>query len=82
MDIVVGKQFLRSSPDTRRRLIATIDTYVTHAAFISLIRQLNPDDAKGVETTRICLQLAQFNSNAALWDEVELWLGSQKRIYS
>lgn len=82
MDIVVGKHFLHSSPGTRRRLIETVETYITHPEFIALVRKINPDDSKGTQITHICLQLAQFNSRSALWDEVELWLGSQKRIDS
>jgi len=76
MDIVVGNHFLRSTPDRRRRLMANVDKYVTNNAFIHLVRQIDPDDKRGGQITKICLQLAMFNSQAALWDEMELWLVS------
>ena len=80
MDIVVGNTFLRAGPQSRRKLIETLGTYVTHNGFLNLIRQLDPQDKRGAHTTHICLQLAQFNSNSHLWDQVELWLGAGKRI--
>jgi hypothetical protein len=43
---------------------------------LALIHQIDPTDVKGTQITHICLQLAKFNSNAKLWDDVELWLGS------
>lgn len=56
--------------------MANVDKYVTNNAFIHLVRQIDPDDKRGGQITKICLQLAMFNSQAALWDEMELWLVS------
>jgi len=77
MDIVVGKQFLYSSPAKRRRLIDSVWTYVKYQPFVQLIRQIDANDSRGTQITYICLQLAKFNSNAKLWDDVELWLTSE-----
>lgn len=77
MDIVVGKQFLHSSPAKRRRLLETLSVYVTYEPFLQLVRQIDVNDPKGTQITRVCLQLGQFNSNAKLWDDVELWLRSE-----
>lgn len=77
MDVVVGKQFLYASPAKRQRLIDTVWTYVKYEPFARLIQQINVHDSKGNQITHICLQLAQFNSNAKLWDDVELWLRAE-----
>jgi hypothetical protein len=74
MDIIVGNTFLRSTPEKRRRLMSTVEKYVTNDAFIALVRQIDPNDKRGAQITKICLQMGMFNSHAALWDEVELWL--------
>lgn len=76
MDIVVGNTFLRASPAKRQTLVETVWTYVKYEPFVRLIRQINVNDSRGAQITHICLQLAQFNSNAKLWDDVELWLAS------
>jgi len=76
MDLVVGKKFLTSSIPTRRRLLANVTNYIHHPGFLALVHQIDPTDVKGTQITHICLQLARFNSNAKLWDDVELWLGS------
>jgi hypothetical protein len=76
MDLVVGKKFLTSTPSARRRLLESASKYIHHLGFLALVHQINPDDARGTQITHICLQLAQFNSNAKLWDQVELWLKS------
>lgn len=76
MDIVVGNTFLRASPAKRQKLVDNVWTYVKYEPFVRLIRQINVNDARGAQITHICLQLAQFNSNAKLWEDVELWLGS------
>ncbi len=80
MDVVVGSTFLRAGPTHRRHLLATVGKYVTHNGFLNLVRQINPDDVRGAQITHICLQMAQFNSNSRLWEQVEVWLGSEKRI--
>lgn len=80
MDIVVGNAFLRAGPQTRRKLMETVSKYITHEGFLNLVRQLDPQDKQGMQITKICLQMGQFNSDANLWDQVELWLGSGKRI--
>ena len=77
MDTVVGATFLRASPAYRRHLLRTVGTYVTHPPFLHVVRQINPDDARGAQITHVCLQLGQFNSNSKLWDDVELWLRSE-----
>lgn len=74
MDTIVGNTFLRSTPDKRRRLMANVDKYVTNNAFIHIVRQIDPEDKRGAQITNVCLRLGMFNSLAALWDEVELWL--------
>jgi hypothetical protein len=74
MDIIVGNTFLRSTPNKRRHLMANVDKYVTNAAFIQLVRQIDPNDNRGAQITNICLQMGMFNSQSQLWDEVEVWL--------
>ncbi len=74
MDIIVGNTFLRSTPNKRRHLMANVDKYVTNAAFIQLVRQIDPNDKRGAQITNICLQMGAFNSQSQLWDEVEVWL--------
>jgi hypothetical protein len=74
MDIIVGNTFLRSTPEKRRHLMKTVEKYVTNNAFIQLVRQIDPDDKRGAQITKICLQMGVFNSQSQLWDEVELWL--------
>lgn len=77
MDLVVGKQFLHSSPAKRQRLLDTVRTYVTHPQFLAIVSKIDPHDSKGTQISHVCLQLGQFNSNAKLWDDVELWLRSE-----
>ena len=73
----MGKQFLHASPAKRQRLLDTVHVYVTHEPFLRIVRQINVQDTVGTQITHVCLQLAQFNSNAALWEDVELWLRSE-----
>lgn len=81
MDIVVGKHFLHASPAKRQRLLSTVGTYVTHPQFLSIVLSIDPHDRKGTQISHACLQLAQFNSNSALWDEVEIWLRSEAGFF-
>jgi hypothetical protein len=82
MEVIVGTTFIRAGPQTRRRLIETVGNYITNIGFLTLIRQIDPQDKRGAQITHICLQLGQFNGNKALWEQVEAWLtaGSGKRI--
>lgn len=81
MDIVVGKHFLHASPAKRQRLLSTVGNYVTHSHFLSIILTIDPYDSKGTQISHACLQLGQFNSNSALWDDVELWLRSEAGFF-
>lgn len=82
MEVIVGTTFIRAGPQTRRRLIETASKYISNNTFLTLIRQIDPQDKRGAQITHVCLQLGQFNGNQPLWDQVEEWLtaGSGKRI--
>jgi hypothetical protein len=74
MDITVSKALLRKSSAERARLIGDVRRYVTNDTFINILSNLDVNDTKQI--SRVCRQLSAFNSLEALWDEVELWLGS------
>jgi len=76
MDVVVGNKFLRSSGMERARLKGNCAQYVKNDAFVNIIENIDINDKKGTQISRICVQLGAFNSRKELWDQVEEWLRS------
>ena len=74
MDIIVGQKFLRSSGMERARLKGNCASYVKNDNFVNIIENIDINDKKGTQISRVCTQLASFNSNKQLWDQVEQWL--------
>jgi hypothetical protein len=76
MDIIVGQKFLRSSGMDRARLKGTCASYVKNDNFVNIIENIDINDKKGTQISRICAQLSSFNSQKELWNQVEEWLRS------
>ena len=76
MDVIVGNKFLRSSGADRARLKGNCAQYVKNDAFVNIVENIDINDKKGTQISRTCTQLAAFNSNKALWEQVEDWLRS------
>lgn len=74
MDSVVSRALLRRSPLGRARLLGSVTTYVTHMDFVNLLA--NIDVNSEISIYRWTKFLAAFNSNEALWQQVEEWLRS------
>jgi hypothetical protein len=76
MDIIVGQKFLRSSGVDRARLKGNCAQFVKNDNFVNIVENIDINDKKGTQISRICTQLAAFNSQKGLWDQVEEWLRS------
>jgi len=76
MDVIVGNKFLRASGMDRARLKGNCAHYVKNDMFVNIIENIDINDKKGNQITRTCMQLAAFNSNKDLWNQVEEWLRS------
>ena len=76
MDVVVGNKFLRSSGMDRARLKGNCAQYVKNDVFVNIVENIDINDKKGNQISRTCMQLAAFNSNKVLWDQVDEWLRS------
>ena len=76
MDVIVGAKFLRSKAQERARLKGNCAQFVKNDNFVNIIENIDINDRQGNQITRTCLQLAAFNSNKQLWDQVEEWLRS------
>lgn len=76
MDVVVGQKFLRSTAQQRALLKGKCAQFVKNDNFVNIIENIDINDRQGNQITRTCLQLAAFNSQKELWDQVEEWLRS------
>ncbi len=76
MDVVVGNKFLRASGAERGRLKGNCAQFVKNDSFVNIIENIDINDKKGAQISRVCFQLAAFNSNKELWNQVEEWLRS------
>ena len=76
MDVVVGNKFLRSSGLDRARLKGNCAQYVKNDNFVNIVENIDINDKNGNQISRTCAQLAAFNSQKELWDQVEAWLRS------
>jgi hypothetical protein len=76
MDVIVGQKFLRSSGADRARLKGNCARFVKNDNFVNIIENIDINDKKGTQISRVCVQLASFNSRKELWDQVEEWLRS------
>lgn len=72
MDSVVSRALLRHSPLGRARLLGVLTSYVTHMDFVNLLANIDVNSPESIyRWTRF---LSAFNSNEALWQQVEAWL--------
>lgn len=76
MDVVVGNKFLRASGAERARLKGNCAQFVKNDAFVNIVENIDINDKRGSQISRTCFQLAAFNSNKELWNQVEEWLRS------
>ena len=72
MDSVVYRALLRKTPAERARLLGILTTYVTHMDFVNLLSNVDVND--DLSLFRWTKLLQAFNSNEALWEQVEAWL--------
>lgn len=72
MDSVVSRALLRKTPAERARLLGIVATYVTHMDFVNLLSNIDVNSKDSIFRWTKFLQA--FNSNEALWLQVEDWL--------
>jgi hypothetical protein len=76
MDVIVGNKFLRASGAERARMKGNCARFVKNDNFVNIVENLDINDKKGAQISRTCMQLAAFNSNKELWNQVDEWLRS------
>ena len=76
MDVVVGQKFLRSTSQQRALLKGRCSQFVKNDNFVNIIENIDINDKKGTQISRVCAQLSAFNSQKELWNQVEEWLRS------
>jgi hypothetical protein len=76
MDVIVGQKFLRSSGAERARLKGNCAQFIKNDVFVNIIETIDINDKKGTQISRVCMQLAAFNSRKELWDQLEEWFRS------
>ena len=76
MDVIVGQKFLRSSGAERARLKGNCAQFIKNDVFVNIIENIDINDKKGNQISRVCMQLAAFNSQKELWDQLEEWFRS------
>lgn len=72
MDSVVGRALLHRTPAERARLLGCVTTYVTDMNVVNLLANIDVNSKDSIY--RWTKFLAAFNSNEALWTQVEAWL--------
>lgn len=72
MDSVVYRALLRKTPAERARLLGILTTYVTHTDFVNLLSNVDVNSPDSLFRWTKLLQA--FNSNEALWEQVDAWL--------
>lgn len=72
MDSVVARGLLHRSPLGRARLLGLVTTYITDMNVVNLLANIDVNSEQSIY--RWTKFLSAFNSNEALWTQVEAWL--------